>query len=163
MPSLNTFDVKPIGNLVRKYLDKSKISVDPFARDKRWADYTNDINPKTKAACHMDAESFCRMLAERGVVADLILFDPPYSPRQIKECYEGLGRVVTAQDTQNAALYARVRRSMLPLTKMGTIVISCGWNSAGMGKKNGFVVDEILLVAHGGAHNDTIVTVEHKA
>ena len=29
-------------------------------------------------------------------------------------------------------------------------------------KKYGFRIDEILLVAHGGWHNDTIVTVEIK-
>lgn len=32
----------------------------------------------------------------------------------------------------------------------------------GIGKKNGFEIIEILLVAHGGMHNDTIVTVERK-
>ena len=44
----------------------------------------------------------------------------------------------------------------------GGIVISCGWNTQGMGKQNGFEIIEILLVCHGGAHNDTIVTVERK-
>jgi len=29
-----------------------------------------------------------------------------------------------------------------------------------MGKNRGFEIVEILLVAHGGHHNDTIVTVE---
>lgn len=38
----------------------------------------------------------------------------------------------------------------------------CGWNSAGFGKVRGYVFEEILLVAHGGAHNDTIVTVERR-
>ena len=33
---------------------------------------------------------------------------------------------------------------------------------AGDGKKYGFEIIEILLVAHGGWHNDTIVTVEKK-
>jgi hypothetical protein len=31
-----------------------------------------------------------------------------------------------------------------------------------MGKTNGFEIEEILLVPHGGWHNDTIVTVERK-
>lgn len=34
-------------------------------------------------------------------------------------------------------------------------MLSFGWNSAGMGLE-GFRRLEILLVAHGGAHNDTI-------
>jgi hypothetical protein len=42
------------------------------------------------------------------------------------------------------------------------VVISCGWNSAGMGSNRGFDVQEILMVCHGGAHNDTIVVVEKR-
>lgn len=37
-------------------------------------------------------------------------------------------------------------------------VLSFGWNSAGMG--DGFRHLELLLVAHGGAHNDTICLAE---
>jgi hypothetical protein len=48
------------------------------------------------------------------------------------------------------------------VTKIGGYVITCGWNSGGIGKTNGFEIIEILLVAHGGWYNDTIVTVERK-
>jgi len=41
-------------------------------------------------------------------------------------------------------------------------VICFGWNSMGIGKTNNFKMVKILLVPHGGIHNDTIVTVEHK-
>ena len=41
-------------------------------------------------------------------------------------------------------------------------VICCGWNSNGVGKGRLFRLDEILLVAHGGSKNDTMVTVETK-
>jgi hypothetical protein len=46
--------------------------------------------------------------------------------------------------------------------KVGGYCISFGWNSNGMGKNRGFEIVEILLVSHGGHHNDTIVTVERK-
>lgn len=49
------------------------------------------------------------------------------------------------------------------LLKPGGIAISCGWNSAGFGKSRGYLVLEIGMVAHGGAHNDTIVVVERKS
>ena len=39
-------------------------------------------------------------------------------------------------------------------------MISCGCNSGGIGKTLGFKIEEILLVPHGGPHNDTIITVE---
>jgi hypothetical protein len=162
MPNANTFAIAPIRNLVSHYLADSKISIDPFARNNRWATYTNDLNPNTEADSHLDAEDFLVSLAQRGVRADLVLFDPPYSPRQISECYQSIGRVTTSADTQNAALYARVRNAIPNVLTDDGIVLSFGWNSAGMGKKRGFEIIEVLLVAHGGAHNDTICMAERR-
>lgn len=163
MPSAETFSVSPIGDFVRRYLAASTVSVDPFARNKRWATHTNDLDPATTADHHMDAEDFCRMLAGQGVVADLGIFDPPYSPRQISECYRNIGREVGMAGTQNAALYKRVRDALDAIIAPGGIVLSFGWNSAGMGTTRGYVQDELLLVAHGGGHNDTICVAERKA
>lgn len=156
MPSADTFSVSPIGEFVRKYL--KGISVDPFARNSRLATHTNDLNPSTAADHHMDAVHFLEMLSSERVKADCIILDPPYSPRQISECYTAAGLKAGMRDTQNAVLYARVRRAALRLCNVGTIILSFGWNSAGMGK--GFKTEEILLVAHGGAHNDTICLAE---
>lgn len=156
MPSADTFDVIPIGLLVKRYLHG--ISIDPFSRNKLWATHTNDLNPKTAAQHHMDAVDFLVMMSSRIEVADCIILDPPYSPRQIAECYAEAGIKAGMQDTQNAALYARTRAAARQLCKLGTTVISCGWNSAGMGE--GFEGVELLLVTHGGAHNDTICLVE---
>lgn len=162
MPNSNTFDIPPIGNFVRTYLLRSAVSIDPFARNKRWATHTNDLNPDTKAEYHLDAEEFLQALVHRGVKADLVIFDPPYSPRQIADCYQSIGRTVTQQDTQSAALYSRVRHSIIPLLLPGGVVLSFGWNSVGMGLKHGFKTEEILLCCHGGAHNDTICIAERK-
>lgn len=41
-------------------------------------------------------------------------------------------------------------------------MITCGWNSGGIGQGLGFEIQEILLVPHGGWHNDTIVVVDKK-
>ena len=46
--------------------------------------------------------------------------------------------------------------------RTGGHAISFGWNSNGFGKRRGFEIVEIMLVAHGTHHNDTIVTVEKK-
>lgn len=160
MPNHDTFSIPPIGAFVQKYLGASKCSIDPFARNKEWATYTNDLNPDTKARYHMDAEDFVGMLGFCGVTADLVIFDPPYSPRQISECYKGISLNVGKKDTQSALLYNRVRQSILRVCVSGSVVISFGWNSVGMGKKNGFEQIEILLCCHGGAHNDTICLAE---
>ena len=160
MPNPNTFDCRPIGEFVERWL--TGISADPFARNTALATYTNDLNPDTNAQHHMDATDFILMLADQGVILDCCIFDPPYSPRQISECYQSIGREVTGKDTQNAALYKRVRDAIHPIMNSNGIVLSFGWNSGGMGKTRGYKIEEILMVAHGGAHNDTICMVERK-
>lgn len=162
MPNADTFSVPPIGAMVKRYLSNSKVSVDPFSRNKRWATHTNDLNPKTEAEHHMDAEDFLEMLASRNVVADLVIFDPPYSPRQISECYKSIGREVGMLETQSALLYQRVRDAIIPICSEGGIVLSFGWNTVGMGKRHRFEQIEIMLVCHGGAHNDTICLAEKR-
>jgi len=160
MPNSETFNVKPIGEFVKKYL--RGISVDPFARNKDWFTYTNDLNPQTNAQYHMDAEEFLKMLKKQNVKPDVVIFDPPYSPRQVNECYQGIGIKCTMKDTQTAVLYKRTRDAIDSILPKGGKVLSFGWNSVGMGVKRGYTIEEILLVCHGGAHNDTICICEIK-
>lgn len=158
MPAAETFSVPAIRNFVRRYLMHSKLSADPFARNSRFATYRNDLNPETAAESHIDAEAFLKTLPSK---VDLVLFDPPYSPRQISEVYKSIGLEVGMKETQSAALYSRVRDAIPEaLIGPGAIVLSFGWNSVGMGKARGFELIEILLVCHGGAHNDTICIAE---
>lgn len=156
MPNADTTMVQPIGALVRRYL--RGVSVDPFARNSALATHTNDLDPGTKAEHHMQAAAFLDMLAERGVLADVVIFDPPYSPRQIAECYAACGLTPSQADTQNARLYTDCKRSIRKLCTHGSRVLSFGWNTAGMGE--GFELEELLIVCHGGAHNDTLCIVE---
>ena len=160
MPNAETFSIKPIWEFVGRYL--GGVSVDPFARNCALATIRNDLDPRTEAQFHMDAEEFLRMLAVQSAQVDVVLFDPPYSPRQISECYKGVGLEVGMKTTQNAALYKRVRDAVDPILKPGGVVLSFGWNSNGMGKTRGYAIEEILLVAHGGGHNDTICMAERK-
>lgn len=161
MPSSDTFDVPSIKGFVQRHLIKSKISIDPFARNKRWATYTNDLNPETAAECHMEALDFLEMLKGKGVKADLIIFDPPYSARQVAECYAQVGRKTTMQDTQGCS-WTNWKAAIVPLCADEAIVLSFGWNTVGMGLKHGFEIQEILLVCHGGVHNDTICLAEKR-
>lgn len=162
MPSADTFDVIPIHNFVQKYLHPATVSVDPFARNKRWATHTNDLNPQTEAEHHMEAGEFLHKLAADGVKADLVLFDPPYSPRQIMECYNGIGKKTTTEMGQLSAAWSDCRDAIDQLCTEDAVVLSFGWNSQGMGKKHGFEIEEILLVCHGANHNDTICVAERR-
>jgi hypothetical protein len=162
MPSPDTFSIPPIAAFIARWSRPGYTSIDMFARRSILATHRNDLNPEMPTDYHMDAADFCAHMVTSGVMADLVFFDPPYSPRQIAECYQGIGRPVTSADTQNAALYKRVRDAVDPAVKPGGTVLSFGWNSAGMGKSRGYTQREILLVAHGGAHNDTICVAETK-
>lgn len=160
MPSADTFDIPAIAGFVQKHLMKSRCSIDPFARNKRWATHTNDLNPETAAQHHLEALDFLKMLEAKGVRTDLVLFDPPYSPRQIQECYAAAGKAATKQDTQSARLKLECRKIITRLATPNARVLSFGWNTVGMGR--GWTQEEILLVCHGGDHNDTICVSERR-
>lgn len=163
MPSAETFEIAPIGELVKRYLRQSSVSLDPFARNKRWATYTNDLNPKTEAEYHLDAFEFLKLMEQQRVRPDLILFDPPYSRRQVKEVYNGIGRHYGIKDSQDHSTnWSKEREVIDRILQPGGFILSFGWNSSGMGKERGYTKEEILMVNHGGAHNDTIVVVERK-
>lgn len=161
MPSSDTFDCPPIGAMVKRYLMNSKVSIDPFARNKRWATYTNDLNPETAAEYHMYALDFLKMLAGQGIKADLVIFDPPYSLRQVQECYQEHG-AWTFSDTQNAVKWTDEKEICYELLSPGGYFLHFGWHTNGMGKKRDMLIEEILLVCHGPGHHDTICMAERK-
>lgn len=161
MPTADTFECEPIKAFVQRWQASSRIIIDPFARNSA-ATYTNDINPNTKAQQHMDARDWLDWLCAQQVRGDLIRLDPPYSPRQISECYAEIGQPCTMADTQNGAFYKQVRDAAMNVLAPGAVVLSFGWNSTGMGRDRGFRMEEILLVCHGGAHNDTICIAERR-
>ena len=160
MPSHATFSVDPIRALIARHLTSGRW-LDPFSRTSPFAHrcVTNDLDPAFPADHHLDALDFLRLQETES--ADGVLFDPPYSPRQIAECYRGVGREVHMEDTQ-AAFYGDRKREAARAIRPGGKVLCFGWNSGGLGKGLGFDLVEVLLVAHGGAHNDTICTVETK-
>lgn len=164
MPNADTFSVKPMGEFVRRFLAQSKVSIDPFARNSTLATHRNDLDAAVSpnAQHHMDAEDYLLMLKSGGVRADLVIHDPPYSTTQMRRVYQGSGLERDGGGTRNAELYSRVRNAIPSVLTPGGIVLSFGWNSAGMGKKHGFEITEILLVCHGGAHNDTICIAERR-
>ena len=159
MPNSNTFDIKCISRLIHKYHKAEMISIDPFANKNRIAKITNDLDPEMKADYCMDALDFLKQF-ETGSI-DFVLYDPPYSPRQVSECSKKLGKTVNMQTTQ-ASFWGNLKKEIARITKANGIVISFGWNTNGIGKTKGFEILEILTVAHGGQHNDTLCTVERK-
>ena len=138
MPNKRTFEIKPIKELLDQQFRQGVEILDPFPFK-----YKEDATEMLKG---LEDESF-----------EYAVFDPPYSPRQLKECYKGKGEY----DTKNST-WKRWKDLLAKKIKVGGKVISFGWNSNGMGKCRGFKLERILLVAHGGNHYDTVVTVERK-
>lgn len=159
MPSKWTFTIMPIKHLIHRYInDDGRLWIDPFSGTSRIAKISNDINPIHSANTTGTAIDFIKSLNGEY---DGVLFDPPYSPRQIKEVYESADIKNSFENTQ-ASFWSIPKDLIAPKIKRNGIAISFGWNSGGFGKNRGFELIEILLVPHGGAHNDTIVTVERK-
>lgn len=157
MPDSNTFSIKPIRKFISKHLTSP--SVDPFANRNRIATITNDIDPEMGCDFNMDALDFLKSIPDKS--QRLILFDPPYSPRQIAEVYKKMGRSVNMETTQSS-FWKKLKVEISRICTDDGVVLSFGWNSGGIGTKYGFQMIEILLVAHGGSHNDTICTAEIK-
>lgn len=158
MPNKNTFKIKPIAKLLKEEI-KGFPWIDPFANISKLADVTNDLNPEFDTDYHLEAFDFLQMFDFESIHG--VLFDPPYSVRQITECYRSVGKKAT-QETTRSDWWTRHKKEIARIVEPGGKVISFGWNSGGIGKSNGFTITRILLVPHGGIHNDTIVTVEIK-
>ena len=138
MPNKRTFQIKPIKELIEE--EVTGLWIDPFPY------------PYKK-----DALEYLLTIKDRSV--DGVLFDPPYSPRQLKECYDSLG--MSLHDTKSS-VWSKWKDEIARVIKQKGKCISFGWSSQGLGKNRGFELQRILLVPHGGNHNDTIVTVETK-
>ena len=162
MPNKDTFSIKPISDLLDRILTGKAVVVDPFARNSLRGTLTNDIDTTSLAQSHMEAVAWLDMLLSQDVQADAVLFDPPYSPRQMSEAYKMAGVKCSTQETQNAHLYAACKARLAGLLRVDGVAVCCGWNSMGIGLTHGFEMKEVLMVPHGAAHNDTIVTVEVK-
>ncbi len=136
MPNKKTFTIKPIKELLQKEFPGDAKILDPFPFE-----YVKDA---TEMLNEIKDESY-----------EFAVFDPPYSPRQLKECYKGKGEYDTKSST-----WSNWKNLLAKKIKIGGKVISFGWSTNGLGKNRGFEITKILLVAHGGNHNDTLGTVE---
>ena len=92
MPNKWTFTIKPIRELVYRYVGDGKRWADPFAGKNSPAEFTNDLNPEMPTDYHLEAEEFAKLLKEKDIKLKGCLFDPPYSLTQISRSYKGIGK-----------------------------------------------------------------------
>lgn len=138
IPNKETFQISPIQKVLRKYVGLAYLDVFPYP-------FNLDALTLLK---NFEDES------EKGIV-----LDPPYSDRQLTECYKDAGGMSIVG---NPVYWAKIKDEAARVCEPGGIVITFGWNSTGLGKVRNFEKLEVLLINHGGQHNDTIVTIERK-
>ena len=160
MPNSKTFTIKPIKEFVETEVARGGVIVDPFANECKYGTITNDLNPEFNTTCHMDALKFLKTIKSES--ADLVLYDPPYSISQASEMYKSYGKEKLELSVANMKYWANIKNEIARILKLGGRVISCGWNSNGLGKGRGFEMTNLLVVNHGGSKNDTLVTLEYK-
>ena len=160
MPNHETFKIRPIASLLARYVGDGKNWADPFAGNNSPAEHTNDHNPERDTKHHMEAVDYVNTVLKKKKL-DGVIFDPPYSFRQISEHYKVIGKKARALDT-SMQFYEKVKSALCEKVREGGYAISFGWNTNGFGIARGFEVVEIMTIAHGGSKNDTLVTVEKK-
>ena len=141
MPNHETFKIPCIKQILKdelnnEYLDPFPLSQNMFLK--------------------IDALQFLRKLKSSS--ENKIVFDPPYSQRQLKEMYKNIG---FSYDMNNS-YWSNCKDEIARITRKTSKVLSFGWNSNGIGKNRGFEIKKIWLIAHGSSHNDTIITLEEK-
>lgn len=153
----NISKVKPVGELFARLVKEAEngIIIDPFSRNTNFTPFSNDINPQTSANYHMDAADFLQMLYEKGLKADLVIFDPPFSPRQNKSTYH-----LKLPDIRKTI--ARCKPIIARLVKINGKVVSSGWTANGIGKWRGFEPLEFMTVNHCSLRYATTILVERK-
>jgi len=156
MPNKWTFKIEPIRKLLNNYVKDGRGWIDPMSGFNSPAEITNDGNTETPTKFHIDALEFLKQQPSNYYKG--VLFDPPYSYEKAKRLYKK-----TYPDSQVFYNYIRsCKRELCRIIKPSGLAILFGWNSNGLGKKNGFKMIEILLIPHGWNKIDTIVTVEQK-
>jgi len=163
MPNKWTFKIKPIRELIQKYVGNGKGWIDPFAGKYSPAEYTNDINIDSNASSHMDAKEYVSNFLHYDKIVG-ILFDPPYSLRQIHKSYntakDHYKYIRDIHDCRDFEMYIDdIKNIILTKIQRPVVIISFGWSSSGFWKNIDNKV-ELLIVPHGGLRYDTIVLVE---
>lgn len=139
---------------------------DPFARESfttlEPSFITNDLNEMMPTDYHLEFADFAEMMSEQKQEFDLVFFDPPYSLRQLKDCYDNIGYQLEQWQTQKP--WSKGKDILAPLIKPGGYVISFGWHSHGFGTHRGFAKKAVYLFQSMGREEryDTIMTIERK-
>ena len=167
------FDNKHIRRIMDRYINEVNFQkkgivkmCDPFARESfttfLQGCITNDLNCDFNTNYNLEFKDFAREMAHLEHAFNIIFFDPPYSLRQLKDQYDGIGKDLELWQTHN--MWKAGKDYLGPLVKMGGYVISFGWTSSGFGKKRGFKKVGVHVFEQAAREDryDLIMTIEKK-
>jgi hypothetical protein len=157
MPCKFTFSMESVKSLLKQEM-LGPDWIDPFAGKYSPANLQNDADLERESDFHMDGLEFLRLMNLDKRHFDGGIFDPPYSVEQALCSYKAKCEGTAGREEY----HSRCKDELARLIKPGGKAICFGWTSAGLGVNRGFSLERIMLVCHGAAHYDTIVTVERK-
>lgn len=107
-----------------------------------------DIDDTTKPDFLTDSYDFvCNWHGSKFMT---VILDPPYNVRKAREKYDG----------RYIGKFRKIKQIIPKILSPGGIIITLGYDSVGMSRSHGFEKTAIILVCHGGDHNDTICVIE---
>jgi hypothetical protein len=138
---------------VWRYVPKNNLLpvIDPFARDCKLADITNDLNPDTSATHHLDCLEFLQSFELDDV--DGCIFDPPFSVRMAKDHYDGFGVDLYCSDQ---AKMSQCMKELARIIRPGGWLLKFAFNCNR--PHPAFELERLWLVNKGGFRNDISVS-----
>lgn len=161
LPSPDTMTIPCFKNkfleLVKSELVTLGRVADLFARNCRLATWglRNDIDHQTKAEIHLDVFDFLKAIPEDSL--DAVIIDPPFSFNQAAKHYKN-----SAGKCLGVGWIPAVRREAGKKLKKGGLMFCLGWDANGAGNRKEFILEEVIICAHGQARNATIMTIDKK-
>ena len=136
--------------------DPDHVVLDLFARKCPWGDFRNDLNPKFKEERYTnmcgDALEIAKTFENSSI--DILLFDPPFSPRQDIDKYKEVGRASLWTDP---GYVSQLGEEMFRILAPGGLLIKCGYNTNAPDPRLQYVRG--WLSHYGGCRNDVAFTV----
>ncbi len=133
--------------------------LDLFARSCPWGDFRNDLNPKFKknglTNMSMDALECAKSFNTSTI--SIILFDPPFSPRQDIDKYGEVGRASIWTDPKYVS---DLGKEMFRILEPGGYLIKCGYNSNAPDPRMQYVKGYVQH--YGACRNDVLFTIWQK-
>jgi hypothetical protein len=139
--------------------------IDPFARNYRQlgcVTISNDLHPDIKTDYTMEANDFGEFCLANEFECDVVFFDPPYTLRQLKDLYDGIGKDLEVWQCQNQ--WGRCKDALAKCVREGGYAISLGYHTHGFSERRGFRKEEVTILNGSGKQDryDILVTVERK-